>query len=57
MEAHWQQQSEIGLTQRIEIAGFLAFLGFILWFDPRPASILPSRPPNLAAAARRACQG
>jgi hypothetical protein len=33
--SHCQQHSEIGLTQRFEIAGFLAFLSFILWFDPR----------------------
>jgi hypothetical protein len=39
-----------------EIADFQFSLG-PFFGSTRAASILPSRPPNLAAAARRACQG
>jgi hypothetical protein len=30
-----QQQPEISLNQRFEIASFLVLFGAILWFDPR----------------------
>jgi len=51
MEAHCQQQSEIGLAQRFEIAGFLAFSAFILWFDPRREH---SSIPTIKSRSRRA---